>query len=61
MGNDRIAGSVKRVVGSIKETAGKLLGDQKTEAEGAAQQVEGKLQNAVGGKRDTARTIISEK
>ena len=31
MDKDRIKGSIKQVTGGIKEAAGKLLGDKKTE------------------------------
>jgi uncharacterized protein YjbJ (UPF0337 family) len=61
MDKDRIAGSVKHVVGGIKEAAGKVLGDTKLIAEGKAEKIEGKLQNAVGGVRDAAREILDKK
>jgi len=38
----------------VKEIAGKVTGDTKTEAEGKAQQGAGKIQNAIGGLKDTA-------
>jgi uncharacterized protein YjbJ (UPF0337 family) len=60
MDKDRIAGSFKHVVGGIKEAAGKVLGDHKTEAEGKAQRVEGKLQNAAGGLKDTVRETLGK-
>ncbi|KAH2816165.1 hypothetical protein KXV85_004398, partial [Aspergillus fumigatus] len=37
------------------EGVGKMTGDAKTEAEGQADQVKGKAQNAVGGMKDKAR------
>ena len=52
---DRIDGSAKKVGGDIKEGVGKALGDSKLEAEGKADQVEGKMQNAVGGVKDAIR------
>ena len=39
----------------IKEVAGKITGDSKTEAEGKADQIKGKIRNAVGGLKDTLR------
>ena len=39
----------------MKETWGKVTGDAKTEAEGKADQVKGKIQNTIGGLKDTAR------
>jgi uncharacterized protein YjbJ (UPF0337 family) len=52
MDKDRVAGSAKKIKGSIKEVVGKATGDAKLEAEGKADKVEGKIQNAVGGLKD---------
>jgi uncharacterized protein YjbJ (UPF0337 family) len=53
MDKDRIEGAVKEAVG--KEAVGKVVGDAKLQADGKADQVEGKMQNAVGGLKDTLR------
>lgn len=53
--HDRVEGAVKNLGGNIKEAAGKLTGDEKLKAEGRADQVEGKVQNAVGGLKDSLR------
>jgi uncharacterized protein YjbJ (UPF0337 family) len=37
MDKDRIAGSAKKIKGSVKEAIGKVTGDSKTQAEGAAE------------------------
>lgn len=58
MDKDRIKGSVNQVAGRIKEATGRAIGDQKLEADGKADQVTGKIQNAVGSMKDTAREII---
>lgn len=51
-------GSVaKNLKGKIKEGFGKATGDAKTEAEGRADQAEGKVQNTVGGAKDKARAL----
>ncbi len=55
MDKDRIAGAVKKIKGSIKETVGKVTGDAKLEAEGKADKVEGKVQNAIGGLKDALK------
>ncbi|MDK9696962.1 MAG: CsbD family protein [Siculibacillus sp.] len=55
MNKDRIAGSAKQTVGSIKEMAGKALGDPKLVADGKAEQIEGKIQSAVGGLKDALK------
>ncbi|KQY80324.1 MULTISPECIES: CsbD family protein [unclassified Brevundimonas] len=53
--HDRIEGAAKNLGGNIKEAAGKVTGDEKLKAEGRADQAEGKIQNAVGGLKDTIR------
>ena len=55
MDKDRIKGSAEQAKGAVKETAGKILGDKKLETEGKADKVTGKVQNAVGGLKDTLR------
>jgi uncharacterized protein YjbJ (UPF0337 family) len=49
MDKDRVEGSAEQAKGKVKEWAGKVTGDQKTQAEGKADQAAGKVQNAVGG------------
>ena len=41
--------------------AGKITGDSKTEAEGKADQVEGKVQNTVGGIKDTVKDAFTDR
>lgn len=55
MDKDRIVGSAKVVKSKAKVVVGKAIGDAKLEAEGQAEKVDGKLQNAVGGIKDTIR------
>ncbi|WP_114945792.1 CsbD family protein [Microvirga calopogonii] len=55
MDNDRAEGSMKTVKGRIKEGLGKALGDSKMEAEGKMDKAEGKIQNTVGGIKDSLR------
>jgi uncharacterized protein YjbJ (UPF0337 family) len=52
---DRIEGAAKNLGGKAKELAGNVTGDSKLQAEGKADQMEGKVQNAVGGVKDTLR------
>jgi uncharacterized protein YjbJ (UPF0337 family) len=51
----RVAGSATKAKGSVKEAIGKVTGDGKTQAEGAAEKTAGQAQNAVGGIKDTMR------
>ncbi|MDQ1154086.1 CsbD family protein [Brevundimonas sp. SORGH_AS_0993] len=53
--HDRIEGAAKNIGGKIKEAVGKVTGDTKLQAEGKTDQVEGKVQNAVGGAKDSLR------
>ncbi len=55
MDKDRIAGAARQVKGSIKEAIGKVTGNAKLQAEGAADKVAGKAQNTVGGAKDAVR------
>jgi uncharacterized protein YjbJ (UPF0337 family) len=55
MDKDRIAGSAQQIKGAVKQVAGKALGDAKLEADGKADKIEGKVQNAIGGLKDTLR------
>jgi uncharacterized protein YjbJ (UPF0337 family) len=55
MDNDRIKGAVKQKVGEVKETTGKVLGDEKLKRKGQAEEVAGKVQNIVGGIKDSVR------
>jgi uncharacterized protein YjbJ (UPF0337 family) len=49
MNNDRVEGAMKTTGGKIKEAVGKLVGDTSLETEGKVDQVEGKVQNTIGG------------
>ena len=55
MDKDRIKGSAEQAKGAFKETAGKLTGDAKLENEGKMDKAAGKIQNAIGGLKDTLR------
>jgi len=55
MDKDRMAGSAKQAKGSVKQMAGKILGDNKLKAEGAADKLAGKAQNAAGSVKDAVR------
>lgn len=55
MDKDRAKGSMKNVKGRMKEGLGKAVGDTKMETEGRMDQAEGKVQNTVGGIKDSLR------
>jgi uncharacterized protein YjbJ (UPF0337 family) len=56
MDKDRIQGSAQQVKGRIKEVVGKITGDAKLETEGKSDKAAGKIQNAIGGLKDTLRS-----
>ncbi len=60
MDKDRVGGVGKKIFGSIKEAAGKITGNRKTEAEGASDRMTGIGQNAFGGARDTVRDALKK-
>ena len=55
MDKDGVEGAADRVKGHCGEAVGKVTGDVKTQAEGAAEKAAGKVQNAVGGAKDAIR------
>lgn len=58
MNKDRFEGSFEQAKGKVKEVAGKATGDAKLEGEGKAQQIAGKVQNAVGGVKDSVKEAL---
>ena len=55
MNKDRVIGAGKQITGAAKQAVGKLVGDAKLQTDGKVEQVEGKLQNAVGSAKDTLK------
>jgi len=55
MDKDRIVGSGKQIKGAVKQVVGKAVGDAKLESEGKADRIEGKVQNTIGGLKDTLK------
>ncbi len=55
MDKDRIQGSAKQAKGSVKEGLGKATGDSKMQAEGKTDKATGKVQNAIGGLKDSLK------
>ena len=61
MDKDRVAGSAKQVKGEVKQVIGKAVGDAKLESSGKADKIEGKVQNAIGGLKDTVKDAVKGK
>jgi uncharacterized protein YjbJ (UPF0337 family) len=60
MDRDRVAGAAHEVKGSVKEAVGKAVGDGKLQADGKTEKTAGKVQNAVGGVKDTLRDTVEK-
>ena len=54
MTDDRLSGRAKNIGGQIEEGFGRVTGDQKTQLQGKAKQVEGTLQDVYGQAKETA-------
>ena len=50
-----IVGSGKQIKGAVEQVVGKAVGDAKLESEGKADRIEGRVQNTVGGLKDTLK------
>ena len=55
MDKDRIKGKAEDIAGRVKRQAGEWTGDEKTQAEGAADQAKGKARTLRGRAKDAAR------
>ena len=56
---DEIKGGAKELGGKIKETAGRAVGNERLEAEGVVDQVEGKTQKNYGKVKDAINDQFS--
>jgi uncharacterized protein YjbJ (UPF0337 family) len=53
MTDDGLSGSAKNIGGQVEEGFGRVTGDEKTQLQGKAKQVEGTLQNVYGQVKET--------
>jgi uncharacterized protein YjbJ (UPF0337 family) len=60
MDKDRIKGTIDDAAGRAKRQVGEWTGDTGTQADGAAQQVKGKVEKAWGNVKDAARGAANE-
>jgi uncharacterized protein YjbJ (UPF0337 family) len=51
------SGTVDKIVGAVKEAAGKLTGDKRTEAEGKTDQAKGDVKNATDNVTEKAKGV----
>ena len=52
---DQVAGLAKQMKGSVKQAAGKATGNRRTQIEGAADKLAGKVQKAYGDVKEKVR------
>jgi uncharacterized protein YjbJ (UPF0337 family) len=52
---DQVAGLAKQMKGSVKQAAGKATGNRRTQVEGAADKIAGKVQKAYGDVKDKVK------
>ena len=50
-----MAGMIDKIKGSLKDAAGKLFGDKKTEAEGKTDRAKGHVKDAAQGVKDSVK------
>ncbi|MGC1981742.1 MAG: CsbD family protein [Pseudolabrys sp.] len=55
MDREHIKGAADKVKGTVKDTAGKVTGDEKMQAEGRMDKAKGAAHNTVGDAKETAR------
>jgi len=55
MDEERVVGSAKEIKGTVKQAVGKAVGDVKLQSDGKSDKIEGKVQNAIGGLKDTLK------
>jgi uncharacterized protein YjbJ (UPF0337 family) len=60
MDRRRIEGGLKKATGSIKEQAGKAVGDRHLENEGKAEKTEGHIRSGVGKAMDAIREVVEK-
>jgi uncharacterized protein YjbJ (UPF0337 family) len=60
MDKNRIEGNVDKAKGSVKDTAGKVLGNDRLRAEGQGDKLKGEIKDAAGKTADAARHAIDE-
>ncbi len=60
MDKDRVKGTIDDAAGRAKRQVGEWTGDTGTQADGAAQQVKGKVEKAWGNVKDSVRDAANE-
>jgi uncharacterized protein YjbJ (UPF0337 family) len=57
MDREHVKGAADKVKGAVKDTAGKITGDEKMQAEGKMDKAKGEAHKTAGDVKDTARDM----
>ena len=60
MHKDEVEGGAKQARGAIKDAVGKVTGDEKLRADGAADKAEGAVQKKVGEAKEAVRDALKK-
>jgi len=60
MNKDQVKGGLEKAKGSVKETVGKTTGNERLQAEGAADKTAGAVQKKVGDVKEAAKNITKK-
>ncbi len=60
MDKSSVQGKGEKLVGNVKEAAGKATGDRELEAEGVSDKAKGSVHNAVGAVKDAAKDVAAK-
>lgn len=60
MNKDQAKGQLDKAKGSVKETVGKAVGNERLQAEGQADKVSGSVQKKVGDVKEAAKTLTKK-
>jgi len=60
MDKDRVKGKMDEVAGRAKRQVGEWTGDKENQAEGAGQEIKGKIENAWGKTKDAVRDVTDD-
>lgn len=60
MNKDQIAGRIDTAAGNVKEAVGKVIGSEKLQGEGVADQVSGKVQSGYGDAKEQVKDSLKD-
>jgi uncharacterized protein YjbJ (UPF0337 family) len=58
--SDKASGIANEAIGNTKQVVGKVVGSEKLEAEGVAQEIKGEAQQAVGEAKEKVKDVANK-